>query len=83
MYIAHIEHLNFKALYIGTKGYIDILIDYMTLTRGDEISIYLNIYFHFFDLVSRTSAALSSATQHAMNPEFGKKWGTEFLNTKT
>ena len=28
------------------------------------------------------SAALSSATQHAMPPEFGRKWGTEWLNTR-
>ena len=28
------------------------------------------------------SAALSSATQHAMSPEFGGKWGTECLNTR-
>ena len=28
-------------------------------------NIYLNLYFYFFALVSRTSAALSSATQHA------------------
>ena len=27
------------------------------------------------------SAALSPATQHAMPPEFGRKWGTECLNT--
>ena len=26
--------------------------------------------------------ALSSATQHAMHPEFGRKWGTECLNTR-
>ena len=39
-------------------------------------NIYLNLYFHFFALVSRQSAALSSATQHAMPPEFGWKWGT-------
>ena len=32
-------------------------------------NIYLNLYFHFFPLVSRQSAALSSATQHAMPPE--------------
>ena len=25
---------------------------------------------------------LSSATQHAMPPEFGRKWGTECLNTR-
>ena len=37
--------------------------------------------FYFFALVSRQSAALSSATHHAMPPEFGGKWGTECLNT--
>ena len=26
--------------------------------------------------------ALSSATQHAMPPELGGKWGTEYLNTR-
>ena len=45
-------------------------------------NIYLNLYFHFFALVSRLSAALSSATQHTMSPEFGRKWGTECLNTR-
>ena len=45
-------------------------------------NIYLNLYFHFFALVSRQNAALSSATQHAMPPEFGRKWGTECLNTR-
>ena len=45
-------------------------------------NIYLNLYFHFFALVSRLSAALSSATQHATPPEFGRKWGTECLNTR-
>ena len=35
---------------------------------------YLHKYFHFFALVSRQSAALSSATQHAMPPEFSRKW---------
>ena len=30
----------------------------------------------------RLSAALSSATQHAMPPEFGRKWGTECLSTR-
>ena len=44
-------------------------------------NIYLNLYFHFFALVSRQSAALSPATQHAMPPEIGRKWGTECLNT--
>ena len=46
-------------------------------------NIYLNLYFHFFALVSRQSAAaLSSATQDAMPPEFGKKWGMVCLNTR-
>ena len=33
-------------------------------------------------LMSRLSAALSSATHHAMPPEFGRKCGTECLNTR-
>ena len=45
-------------------------------------NIYLNVYFHFFALVSRSSAALSSVTQHAMPPELGRKWGTECLNIR-
>ena len=45
-------------------------------------NIYLHLYFHFFALVSRHSAALSSTSQHAMPPEFGGKWGTECLNTR-
>ena len=40
------------------------------------------LYFHFIGLVSRQSTALGSATQHAMPPEFGRKWGTECLNTR-
>ena len=45
-------------------------------------NIYLNLYFHFFALVSRQSAALRSATQHAKPPEFGRKLETECLNTR-
>ena len=48
--------------------------------RSRRCNIYLNIYFHFLALVSRQSAALSSATQHAMAPELGRKWGTECLS---
>ena len=44
----------------------------------EELKYLLKIYI-FFALVSRKSAVLSSATQHAMPPEFGKKWGTECL----
>ena len=43
---------------------------------------YLIKYFHFFDLVSRLSEALSSTTQHAVPPEIGRKWETECLNTR-
>ena len=45
-------------------------------------NIHLNLYFHLFVLVSKQSAALSSAIQHAMPPEFGREWGTECLNTR-
>ena len=47
-----------------------------------KLNVYLHLYFHFFAVVSRQSAALSSATQHAMPPEFGRKWVTECLNTR-
>ena len=33
-------------------------------------------------MVSRQSAALSSATQRLILPEFGEKWGSECLNTR-
>ena len=47
-----------------------------------KFNIYLHLYFHFFALVSRQSAALSSATQYAMPPEPGGKWLTECLNPR-
>ena len=43
-------------------------------------NIYSNLYVHFFALVWRQSAALSSTTQQAMPPEFSGKWKTECLN---
>ena len=45
-------------------------------------NIYLNLYFHFFALVWRQSAVLSSATQHAIHPDFGTKWEMECLYTR-
>ena len=45
-------------------------------------NIYSNFYFHFFALVLRQSAVLSSATQYAMPPEFSGNWGPECLNTR-
>ena len=49
---------------------------------GLYTDIYLNLYFHFFALLSGQSAALSSATQHAMPPELDGKWKTECLSTR-
>ena len=49
---------------------------------GCETDPRFHLYFHFFGLVSRHRAALSSATQHAMPPELGGKWGAECLNTR-
>ena len=37
--------------------------------------LYFNLYFHFFALVSRQSAALRSTTQHSMSSEPSRKWG--------
>ena len=48
-----------------------------------KLNIYLNSYFHFFVLVSRQIAALSSAIQQAMSPEFGGIWEIEYLNTRS
>ena len=48
----------------------------------EEMKYLLKFIFPFFALVSRLSAALSSGTQHAIPPEFGRKWGTECLNTR-
>ena len=47
-----------------------------------RLNIYLNLYLLFFVLVSRKSAALSSATQHEMPPEIGRKRGMECLKTR-
>ena len=49
--------------------------------HSTRLNIYLNLYFHFFALVSRQSMALSTATQYAMPPESSRKWRTECLNT--
>ena len=41
-------------------------------------NIYLNVYFHFFALVSRQSVTLGFINEHAMAPEFsGKKEGQQ------
>ena len=47
-----------------------------------KINIYLYLYFNFFALVARQSAALSYTTQHAIPLEYHGKWKTECLNAK-
>ena len=37
---------------------------------------------NYISLFNSLSTALSSATQHAMPPESGRRWGTECLNTR-
>ena len=46
--------------------------------HSKRLNIYLNLYFHFFALVSRQSTALSTATQHAMLPDLSGMWGTVY-----
>ena len=46
-----------------------------------KLIIYLNLFVHSFALVSRKNAALSSAIQLAMSPDFGGKYETECLST--
>ena len=53
----------------------------MSLIPTRENEVFIKMYI-FFALVSRQSAALSSATQHTIPKKFGGKWGTEYLNTK-
>ena len=48
-------------------------------TWGNEILMYLHLYFHFFAVISRQSVTLSSATQHAMSPELGENWRRSVL----
>ena len=45
---------------------------------------YIIFSFLHFGIEARGSggAKLSSATQHAMSPQFGEKWGTECLNIR-
>ena len=45
-------------------------------------NIYINLYFHFFALVSRLSAALSSATQHCLqNSAESGEWNVLTLSS--
>ena len=50
----------------------------LQISRGHDT---FNIFI-FFAMVTRQSAALSFATQHAMPPEFGGKWLTKCLSTR-
>ena len=72
-------------LYKGKYYFFDIIFYLFTICidstgcgfdpHSRRWNIYLNLYFHFFALVLRLSAALSS-------PEFSRKWGTQSLNTR-
>ena len=65
----------------GTK--CDCKIDWLWVRSPlEEMNIYLNVYFHFFALLSRQSAALSFSNHAMPNPELSRKWETECLNTR-
>ena len=51
-------------------------------SHSTKWNIYLNLYFHFFTLVSMQNAALSSVTQHAMPTGLRLNWVTECLNAR-
>ena len=75
------EHGNLEAAVVA-QGHKSV-----TVTNGcgfDPHSRKRNIYLYlyFFALVLRKRAVLSSATQHAMPPKIGGKWGTECLNNR-
>ena len=56
----------------------DAVSHYFTLIKSIKKQIVYNfMIFYFFALVTKQSAALNSATQHAKPPEFGGKWRTE------
>ena len=61
------------------RATVNVIVD--SISR-EEMKDLLNFLIPFFPVVSRQSAVLSSATQHAMSPEFGGKWGTKCLNTR-
>ena len=44
--------------------------------------IYIQSFSVKVEQTTRENAALNPATQHAMPPEFGRKWQTECLNTR-
>ena len=48
----------------------------------EDMKYLFNFIFQFLRSGVEISAALSSATQHAMPPEFDRKWETECLNTR-
>ena len=74
----HIEELSF---YYSVRIKVTLIISNL---QADTLYLcrVLNLHFHFFALVSRQSSALRSATQHAIPPEFSRKWGTECFNTR-
>ena len=61
--------------------YVNIIIGGSNLIH-ETINIYYPALINMKLWMSGQNAALSSATQHAMPPEFGRKWGTECLNNR-
>ena len=62
----------------------DCKTDWLRVPSPLEVMKYffkLKYKFSFLRCGARQSAALISVTQHAMPPEFGRKWGTECLTT--
>ena len=55
--------------------------DWLSVRFPLEENIYLNLYLHSFFLMFRQRAALSSTAEHALLPEFIRKFRTECLNT--
>ena len=85
-YLGFIRHL-YKAYVQKSQSWrrgteCDCKIDWLWVRSPvEEIKYSLTFIFHFFALVSRQSAALSSASQHAMPQKLGGKWETVCLNT--
>ena len=61
----------------------DCKIDWLWVrTPPEEIKYLFTFIFSFIRSGVATKAGLNSATQHAMPPELGGKWGMKCLNTK-
>ena len=78
MYLALIFN-SFMSSVIYTHKYLSGFIQLIVENNIDPSRKLQNVVIY---VQSTKSAALSPATQHAMPPEFSRKWGTECLDTK-